>query len=172
MLAVARTGHAAAWPIQAKRRALSADIMVVAIIRSEANMHMPVTKNEPTAGVLQHNQKSAATWSAGGRSYDKISETTADALDHVIQRIDPQPKEYFLDIATGTGWTARRIFDHGAKVIGIAIGEAVIAAAKLLAPHNDFRGPDAEALPFTHRTSYADTSTFRIVCVSQPHAHG
>jgi hypothetical protein len=37
--------------------------------------------------VLPHNSKSAATWGSGGESYDKVSESIADAIDHVVNRI-------------------------------------------------------------------------------------
>jgi SAM-dependent methyltransferase len=131
-------------------------------------MQMPVTKDSATASVLPHNQKAAMTWSAGGRNYDKISETIADALDHVIQRIEPQPGEHFLDVATGTGWAARRLFDHGATVVGVDIGEAVIAAAKTLAPQIEFRVADAEALPFPDASFDGVTSTFGVMFVARP----
>ena len=53
--------------------------------------------------VRPHNEQAAATWGAGGRDYDKISEHVSDAIEHLVHRILPQPGERFLDIATGTG---------------------------------------------------------------------
>lgn len=60
-------------------------------------------------GVRPHNQQAAATWGAGGRDYDKISEHVSDAIEHLVRRVLAQPGERFLDIATGTGWTERRL---------------------------------------------------------------
>jgi len=60
---------------------------------------------------LPHNAKSAATWTLGGRDYDRISFGVSDALAHAAQRLAPRPGERVLDVATGTGWTAR---EHGA----------------------------------------------------------
>ena len=57
--------------------------------------------------VLAHNERAAATWGSGGRDYDRISESVSDALAHLVNRIAPQPGERFLDVATGTGLTAR-----------------------------------------------------------------
>jgi ubiquinone/menaquinone biosynthesis C-methylase UbiE len=59
------------------------------------------------AAVLSHNERAAVTWGSGRRDYDRISEGVSDALAHLVNRIDPQQGERFLDVATGTGWTAR-----------------------------------------------------------------
>jgi len=66
----------------------------------------------------------------------------------LVRRGLPQPGERFLDTATGTGWTARRLQAYGADAIGIDLGASVIEAAKTLAPSIDFRAGDAEALEF------------------------
>jgi SAM-dependent methyltransferase len=118
--------------------------------------------------VRPHNQQAAAAWSAGGRDYDKISEHTSDAIDHLVRRVLPQPGERFLDIATGTGWTARRLAAHGADVIGIDPGASVIEAAKTLAPSIDFRIGDAEGLEFEDRSFDGVTSTFGIMFAARP----
>jgi SAM-dependent methyltransferase len=78
-----------------------------------------------------------ASWSSGGRDYERISKMSADAIGHVVQRIMPQPGEWILDVATGTGWTARLIAASGAQVTGIDIGDGVIEAARALAPAID-----------------------------------
>jgi ubiquinone/menaquinone biosynthesis C-methylase UbiE len=95
--------------------------------------------------VRPHNQQAAATWGAGGPDYDKISEHTSEAIEHLIRRVLPQPGERLLDIATGTGWTARRLAAHGADVIAVDFGASVIEAPKTPAPSIDFRVGDAEA---------------------------
>ncbi|HMF24222.1 MAG TPA: methyltransferase domain-containing protein, partial [Pseudolabrys sp.] len=98
--------------------------------------------------IRPHNEKAAATWGSGGAAYDKVSETIADALQHVVDRLDPEPGEKCLDVATGTGWTARLLKSRGADVVGVDIGAGVIEAAKTLAPSVDFRIGDAEELEF------------------------
>ena len=118
--------------------------------------------------VLAHNERAATTWGSGGRDYDHISEGVADALAHVVSRILPQPGERFLDVATGTGWTARLLASRGAAVTGVDIGSGVIEAAKALAPDIDFRVGDAEALPFDENSFDAVTSTFGVMFVARP----
>jgi SAM-dependent methyltransferase len=118
--------------------------------------------------IQPHNQQAAAAWGAGGRDYDKISESVSDAIEHLVRRILPQPGERFLDIATGTGWTARRLAAHGATVVGIDLGAGVVEAAKALAPSIDFRVGDAEALEFENESFDGVTSTFGIMFAARP----
>jgi SAM-dependent methyltransferase len=120
------------------------------------------------AAVLSHNERAAATWGSGGRDYDHISKGVSDALAHLVNRIDPQQGERFLDVATGTGWTARLLLSRGTNVTGVDIGPGVIEAAKLLAPQIAFRVADAEALPFEDSSFDAVTSTFGVMFVVQP----
>ena len=81
--------------------------------------------------VQPHNTKAAATWGAGGAAYDRVSETIANSIEHMLNRLDVQAGERVLDLATGTGWTARHLAQKGAKVTGVDQG--VIDAAKQLA---------------------------------------
>jgi ubiquinone/menaquinone biosynthesis C-methylase UbiE len=118
--------------------------------------------------ILSHNEKAAATWGAGGLAYDRVSENILDAIDHLVARVAPQPGENCLDVATGTGWTARRIKRRGANVIGIDIGAGVIEAAKELAADIDFRVGDAEQLDFPDEAFDIVTSTFGVMFVARP----
>jgi SAM-dependent methyltransferase len=120
------------------------------------------------SNILSHNERAAATWGSGGRDYDRVSEGVSDALAHLINRIDPQQDERFLDVATGTGLTARLLSSRGASVTGVDIGAGVIEAAKTLAPEIEFRVADAEALPFDDASFDAVTSTFGVMFVAQP----
>jgi SAM-dependent methyltransferase len=120
--------------------------------------------------VLAHNARAAAAWGAGGRDYERISELSADALAHLVNRLLPQPGEAVLDVATGTGWTARLIADRGAVVTAVDIGDGVIAAAKRMAPHIDFRVGDAESLRFGDRSFDAVSSTFGVMFAARPEA--
>ena len=53
--------------------------------------------------ILPHNLSAGSSWGSGGVAYDVVSEHTADAIVHVVDRAWPSPAERFLDIATGTG---------------------------------------------------------------------
>jgi SAM-dependent methyltransferase len=73
-------------------------------------------------------------------------------------------------VATGTGWAARRLAAHGAKVTGVDFGEGVIEAAKRIAPEIDFQVGDAEALAFPDGSFDCVTSTFGVMFVARPEA--
>ncbi len=92
-----------------------------------------------TATVRPHKENAASIWGSGDSAYERVSETIADALDHVVTRLAPQPAESCLDVATGTGWTARLVKARGASVVGIDIGQGVIEAAKRIAQTLTFR---------------------------------
>lgn len=83
--------------------------------------------------VLARNERAAATRGSGGRDYERISELSADALRHVVDRLLPRPGERVLDVAAGTGWTARLLADCGAVVSAVDIGDGLIEAAKRMA---------------------------------------
>jgi 2-polyprenyl-3-methyl-5-hydroxy-6-metoxy-1,4-benzoquinol methylase len=123
----------------------------------------PESKEASMPSVLSHNLKAGATWGSGGEAYDIISDSITDGIDHVVNRVWPKPGERFLDIATGTGWTARRLAARGARVTGIDIGEGVIEAAKRLAPGITFQVGDAEALTFDDASFDGVTSTFGVM---------
>lgn len=115
-----------------------------------------------TETVLSTNLQAARTWGAGGERYDQVSRGIADAIEHAVDALDPQPGERILDIATGTGWAARRIAGRGATVTGVDFGAGVIEAAKQLS-HGagiDFQVGDAEALDFPDHSFDAVISTF------------
>ncbi|MGQ0569055.1 MAG: class I SAM-dependent methyltransferase [Armatimonadota bacterium] len=127
-----------------------------------------------TAPVQPHNLKAAATWDSGGQEYDRISKTIADSIEHCVLRLDPQPGERVLDVATGTGWAARCVAARGATVTGIDIGSDLIEAAKTAATAAgltiDFRVGDAEKLPFADESFDAVISTCGVMFVRDPEA--
>jgi len=120
--------------------------------------------------VLPTNIQAARTWGAGGEKYDQVSRGIADAIEHAVDALDPQPGERILDVATGTGWAARRIAARGATVTGVDLGTEVIEAAKELSSNIDFRVGDAEALPFPDNHFDAVISTFGVMFARDPEA--
>jgi SAM-dependent methyltransferase len=125
---------------------------------------------QTTPAVLPTNIQAGRTWGAGGEKYDQVSRGIADAIDHAVDALDPQPGERVLDVATGTGWAARRIADRGAIVTGVDLGEEVIEAARQLGTGIDFRVGDAEALPFPDDHFDAVISTFGVMFARDPEA--
>lgn len=121
--------------------------------------------------IQPHNEPVAARWSAGGREYERISASIADSIEHCVLRLAPRPGERILDLATGTGWTARRLHQHGAKVVGVDIASDLLDAARQISPREiDFKVADAESLPFRDGEFDGATSTCGIMFVSRPEA--
>lgn len=124
------------------------------------------------SSIQPHNLKAADVWDTGGSAYNSISHTVADAIEHCVIRLDPKPGESVLDVATGTGWAARRLAERGANVTGIDIGSALIDAARAYATaarlNIRFEVADAEALPFENESFDAVTSTFGVMFTAKP----
>jgi len=124
--------------------------------------------------IQPHNAKAAAAWNAGGQHYDKISHSISDSIEHCVIRLAPRPGERILDVATGTGWTARRVAARGAAVTGIDLGADLIEAAKSAAAEArlsiDFRIGDAEKLAFKDRGFDAVISTCGVMFARDPQA--
>ncbi len=116
----------------------------------------------------------ADIWGTAGESYDEISRVSADAVEHCLDRLRPRPGEAVLDVATGTGWTARRLAVRGARVTGIDISSAIIDAARRLSAVEglqiEFRVADAESLPFEDGAFDAVVSSFGVNFASNPQA--
>ena len=119
----------------------------------------------PLPSILAHNKQAADGWNAGGADYDRIGRQIADAIEHCVDRLDPKPGERILDVATGTGWTARRIRARGAKVTAIDFSVDLIRAACRLDQSASvyYRVADAEALPFADGEFDAVVSTFGVM---------
>jgi ubiquinone/menaquinone biosynthesis C-methylase UbiE len=127
-----------------------------------------------TITIQQHNERPAAVWSTGGRNYDAISRGIADSIEHCVMRLDPRPGERILDLATGTGWTSRRLARRGAIVTGTDIAADLLIAARenASAAHLpiDYQIGDAENLPFEDGSFDAVISTYGVMFASRPQA--
>jgi len=124
--------------------------------------------------IQPHNMRAAAVWSRGGKAYDQISRGIADAIEHCVLRLDPQPGERILDLSTGTGWTSRVVARRGATVIGADIAEELLQAAHARALADglpiDYRIADAERLTFATGEFDAVVSTFGVMFAGRPEA--
>lgn len=122
--------------------------------------------------IAPHNERAAAVWSAGGRNYEQISRGIADSIEHCVLRLDPNPGERVLDLATGTGLTSRIVARRGAAVTGVDIADGLLDAARASAAAErlpiDYRLGDAESLPFDDGAFDAIISTCGIMFASRP----
>jgi SAM-dependent methyltransferase len=126
--------------------------------------------------VLPQNEKARGVWNAPGARYDDISRSIADAIEHAVERLEAAPGQRILDLATGTGWASRSIARRcpGAQVVGVDIADELLAAARSLAAREqlavEYRGADAERLPFEDAHFDAVISTFGVMFASDPGA--
>lgn len=133
---------------------------------------MTLATDPRKSAIRSHNATPAATWSSGGHAYDEISRGILDAIEHGINRLAPKPGERILDVATGTGWTTRRLAERGFDVTGVDFAPEVLAAAKELAAARNldiaFDLGDAEELPYPDASFDAVISTFGVMFVQRP----
>jgi ubiquinone/menaquinone biosynthesis C-methylase UbiE len=117
--------------------------------------------------VLIHDQPAAVMWGRGGKDYDEVSFAISDALAHAAQRLNARVGERILDVATGTGWSARNVARQGAEVTAVDISPELLAAASDLSAHVkppiEFLLADAERLPFEDGAFDGVISTFGVM---------
>jgi SAM-dependent methyltransferase len=117
--------------------------------------------------IRPHHRDAARLWGLGGPHYDDVSFCISDAIGHAVQRLSAGPGDAVLDIATGTGWTARTVARSGADVTAVDISEDLLAAARQLAGETggriEFRQADAECLPFANGEFDRVVSTFGVM---------
>lgn len=119
-----------------------------------------------------HNARSAAVWSSGGAAYDEISRAISDAIEHCVRRLAPRPGERVLDVATGTGWTSRRVAICGAQVTGLDIAADLLESARARAGAANlditYQLGDAERMPFPDASFDGVISTVGVMFASRP----
>src|SRR6478735_3930779 len=117
--------------------------------------------------IRAHHQPAATMWGRCGRNYDEVSFAISDALAHAAQRLNARDGERILDVATGTGWSARNVARRGAAVTAVDISPELLAAAADLSRHIrppiEFRLGDAEQLPFGEGIFDGVISTFGVM---------
>lgn len=122
--------------------------------------------------IRAHNADPAAAWSSGGAAYDEISRGILDAIEHAVNRLEAVPGAPVLDVATGTGWTARRLATLGADVTAVDFAPDMLRAAQQLAAAEGrkitFTDGDAEALPFADGAFDRVISTFGVMFAQRP----
>lgn len=126
-----------------------------------------MTESNSGSPVLEKNTKAAGMWSSGGRAYDKVSHGISGGIRHCVMRLNPKEGERIVDIATGTGLTARHVAGLGAVVTGVDIAEGLLKAARQLSKEEglsiDWQLGDAEKLPFGDASFDGAISTFGIM---------
>lgn len=93
-------------------------------------------------------ERQSVMWGTG--PYQRVTETIPDIHGIVVDRLDPQPGDRWLDLACGTGAVAERAAASGASVTGVDLAPVLIETAKDrardLGLEIDYRVGDAERL--------------------------
>lgn len=117
--------------------------------------------------VDRQREAAAKMWGSPAADYDDISFSVSDALLHTAMRLNPAQGEKVIDIATGTGMSARNAARFGAEVTGIDISKNLLEASRKLSGHVDppitFIEADAANLPFDDAIFDRAISTFGIM---------
>ena len=85
-----------------------------------------------------------------------------------VKAINPQPGEKILDIAAGTGTSAKAIAKSGAEVVALDFSPGMVAEGRKRHPELTFVEGDAEALPFPPSSFDAVTISFGLRNVNNP----
>jgi SAM-dependent methyltransferase len=80
--------------------------------------------------------------------WERLAASNAESHDLLVELLDPQPGERFLDVGTGSGGVAIRAAARGAEAVGVDVSPEAVEAARRAAPHLEFLVADAQALPF------------------------
>src|SRR6056297_2497348 len=133
---------------------------------------MAIEQDTAQHSIRPHNEGPSAVWSSGGAAYDEVSRGILDAIEHAINRLEPTAAMRILDLATGTGWTARRLAERGYDVTGADFAPEMLGAARELAGARHLGIPfvdgDAEGLPFDDGAFNALISTFGVMFTQRP----
>jgi ubiquinone/menaquinone biosynthesis C-methylase UbiE len=93
-------------------------------------------------------QRQAAVWSAG--KFEDVAYTLHDMHVALVDALDPQPGDRWLDIGSGSGNLAELAAGAGARVTGIDISPRLVEVAKARAAESgydiEYRVGDAENL--------------------------
>lgn len=98
----------------------------------------------------EFKQRQRAMWAAG--DFPQIATTIQDASDVTVGRLDVEPGQDVLDVATGSGNAAIPAAQRGARVVGLDQVPELLDAARQRAAEAgveiEWVEGDAEALPF------------------------
>jgi SAM-dependent methyltransferase len=119
-----------------------------------------ISLNDADLVLAKHLARTA--WAAG--DYDRVADLLWDAGEVIVRRVGVRPRENVLDVACGTGNSAIRAAEAGARVVGLDLTPELFEAARGRASaagvEVEWVQGDAEALPYADRTFDVVLSTF------------
>ena len=110
-------------------------------------------------------------WSQRAVEYnDLFASISTQAIDSVLDNIEPLMGKKHLDIACGTGHLVAAAAVRGAISAGIDFAEPMIEIARATYPKAHFQVADASELPFDDQTFDAITCVFGLLHMENPQA--
>ncbi|HYI99999.1 MAG TPA: class I SAM-dependent methyltransferase [Thermoleophilaceae bacterium] len=104
-------------------------------------------------------------WASG--DFPSVATLIQEASDAVVERLEIEPRQELLDVATGTGNAAVPAARLGARVVGLDLVPKLLDAARARAAaagvEIDFVEGDAEALPFEDASFDRVSSVFGVM---------
>src|SRR3990172_575551 len=88
---------------------------------------------------------------------------TTQAIAPLLDAARVKKDVKLLDVASGPGYVAAEAARRGAVVLGVDFSQAMVAQARLLLPHLEFREGDAEELPLGNGLFDAAVMNFGIL---------
>ena len=119
---------------------------------------------------MSFKELETAGWSDAGHAdaYDTVvGRVTARAIEPLLDAARVGPGTRVLDVATGPGHVAGAAAARGAEAVGVDISEEMLGHARRH-PQVDFRGADAESLPFEDGAFDAAVAAFLLHHVPSP----
>ena len=112
-------------------------------------------------GFEELKQRQAAMW--GSAPFERVAETLAEMHATIVDSVDAQPGERWLDVGCGTGELALLAAATGADVTGADLSPELVETAKRQADERGvdvtFEVGDAESLPFPDQSFDIVTSS-------------
>ena len=108
-------------------------------------------------------------WAAAASAYaDSFNSLTTQAVGPLLDSIHVARGVRLLDVACGPGWLSAAAAERGARVVGLDITPAMVAAAARRYPHLEFREGSAEALPLDSQRFDAVAMNFGLLHLGRP----
>ncbi len=109
------------------------------------------------------------------RRYDLTNDVLSLGQDRrwrrdVLAAVDPEPGDWVLDLAAGTGTSSQPFRDRGATVVPCDFSVGMLQVGKRNLPHLPFTAGDGTKLPFADATFDAVTISFGLRNIVDPDA--
>ena len=133
-----------------------------------------ISSTRYVAAMPQRELGGSCAQPSAAEAFDEVSRSSADAIEHSIERLAAQPGERLLEVGTGSGWAARRLAERQARVSAIDPARSAIAAAEALARARNlditFTKGEAESLPCPDAAFDGVISAFGVTFAQRPEA--